>query len=327
MRMNISYASSNEFIRHTATSIYSLLDNNKDIEEITVYLLSNQIRKDNIKRINNIVKKFNRELIIIDSSDINKKLNFSINTGLNNITTLTRLFLGCLLPETVDKILHIDCDTVVIGSLRELWSLDMKSYALAAVIEPITTDNIKAHIGLEKDDIYFNAGVFMANLSIWRNKKILEKFLCFYKKYNGNLFYCDQDIINGVLKGSIIPINPKYNFIGYYYQYPYYALKYFQKDSYFYSKNKIRKAIKNPIIIHYAGEDRPWKNKNRHPYRKYYEKYLSKTPWRNTPKETGKEIYFYFWYTFLTLTKFIPIIRRWIIFKLLPIVISLRKKR
>ncbi len=47
-----------------------------------------------------------------------------------------------------------------------------------------------------------------------------------------------------------------------------------------FSKEELREAKINPIIIHYTGGSKPWHLKNTHPYKQLYWKYLRMTPYR-----------------------------------------------
>lgn len=52
-----------------------------------------------------------------------------------------------------------------------------------------------------------------------------------------------------------------------------------------------RQAGKAPVIIHYLGDERPWIAGNHNHFRRLYEYYLDKTPWKGTPKQEGKRLY------------------------------------
>ena len=45
--MNVVYASNDGYARHLGTSLYSLLDKNRDFEEIAVYLLTLGLSEEN----------------------------------------------------------------------------------------------------------------------------------------------------------------------------------------------------------------------------------------------------------------------------------------
>ena len=42
-------------------------------------------------------------------------------------------------------------------------------------------------------------------------------------------------------------------------------------DAYYYTKTEVEYAIKNPAIIHYLGEERPWRKGNKHKFKIQYE--------------------------------------------------------
>ena len=68
---------------------------------------------------------FGRTLTYLDHPDIEKRSATEINVGRWNISTFYRLFLPSMLPETVKKVLFIDCDTLVMQDLTPLWEMDM----------------------------------------------------------------------------------------------------------------------------------------------------------------------------------------------------------
>jgi lipopolysaccharide biosynthesis glycosyltransferase len=57
------------------------------------------------------------------------------------------------------------------------------------------------------------------------------------------------------------------------------------------TENGFKQAGRHPAILHFMGDERPWKEGNLNHYRRAYEKYLAKTPWAGTPKEKGNRFY------------------------------------
>ena len=86
-------------------------------------------------------------------------------------------------------------------------------------------------------------------------------------------------------------------------------------------------AVAHPAIIHFLGEERPWRAGNRHPYTPMYDRYLSMTPWKDTPKEEGWRGYFACFALFNTLTRPFPLLRWRIISGLIPAFMKVREKR
>ena len=101
---------------------------------------------------------------------------------------------------------------MVLQSLKHLWNTNIGNCIVGAVMEPTIYPVVKEAIDLKKPDPYFNAGVLLVDLEQWRAEGIQEKLVSFHKEKGGCLFANDQDTINGVLKGRIKPLMPRYNF-------------------------------------------------------------------------------------------------------------------
>ncbi|MBR3254762.1 MAG: glycosyltransferase family 8 protein [Clostridia bacterium] len=324
--MNILYTLNDKFVPQVAAGICSVCENNKEVENITFYLISKEITNENKNKLINFSKKYGRETIIIELGDIKNYFDFEFDTTGWNSIVLARLVLDKLLPKEINKVLYLDGDTIVRGSIEELWNINLSNHVLAASIEP-TVDKIrKEKLGL-KGYPYYNAGVLLINLEKWRNEKIGKKILDFYKKNDGKLFANDQDAINGALKDNIYTLLPKYNFYNIFYQYPYKFLNKLMEDVKYFDYNQFQQCVKNPIIIHYLGEERPWRKGNHHKYKNDYEKYLNLTPWAGKNYETGWRTYFIFWYIFNFITKPFPGIRYKIINSLIPTIMKIRSKK
>ena len=327
--MNILYTLNDKFVPQVAAGITSICENNKDSDKITFYLMSLGITKQNKKLLNKYIKKYDRSIIFIELNNLNTYFDFDFDTNGWNPIVLARLLLDKLLPDNLDKILYLDGDTIVRGNLKELYNTNMKNYAIASSIEPTISKKRKEQLKMI-DFPYYNAGVLLINLENWRKNKIGEKIIKYYKDNNGNLFANDQDAINGSQKGKIYTLSPKYNYYNIFDQYSYRFLsKLMQPVNYsdYVTKDEYEDARKNPVIIHYLGEERPWRKGNSHKYRKDYKKYLKMTPWADTEDEKGWGLYFILWRIFNFITKPFPNIRYNIINSLIPKFMAYRKRK
>lgn len=289
--MNVVYASNDNFARHLGTSLCSLLDHNQLMKEIDIYVLSVGMSNQCKDQLRLIGERFGRPMYIIELGDMEARFKHRINTGGFDISTLSRLFVSEVLPESVERILYLDCDTVILKPLQKLWDLDLRGKLLAAVMEPTIYQCVKEEIGLEERDPYFNAGVLLIDLKLWREQDVQTKLLDFYRDCGGSLFACDQDLINGTLKGQIRPMSPGYNFFT---NYRYFKYEELVKQSVSYQavpKEIFQHAKRHPSIIHYMGDERPWIAGNLNHYRRAYELYLDQTPWRGALKEPRKRFY------------------------------------
>ncbi len=118
--MNILYSSSDSYAEICGISMTSLFENNKDVAELTVYLVDNDISMKNKKKLINTAEKYRRELVFISKIDLRKLANTDIYEGRWNIGTFFRLYAASLLPETVDRVINIDCDTIIRHSLEDV---------------------------------------------------------------------------------------------------------------------------------------------------------------------------------------------------------------
>lgn len=324
--MDIVYASNDAYARHLAVSMISLFDRNQEAEEITVYVLSVGMTEDSRKKLQQIADQYHRTLQLIDLADIRNHFDYEIDTRGFDISAMSRLFIGKLLPKTVKRVLYLDCDTVVVQPIRGLWNLDLKKNTMAAVLEPTIYDAVKQEIGLTEKDPYFNSGVLLIDLETWRERDTEQRLLDFYKSKNGNLFACDQDTLNGTLKREILAMSPRYNFFTNYRYFSYEDLcahgpSYREVD-----KHQFSLAKKHPVIIHYMGDERPWIAGNLNHYRRAYEKYLAMTPWRGTKKQGGKRLYMLLYHGMDYMTVLWPALRWEISRRLGMKVIDSRKK-
>lgn len=324
--MNILYTVNDKFVPQAATGICSVCENNRELEEIHFYVFSSGITPQNKIGLQQLAKIYERDITIIEIKDIQEYLDFEFDTLGWNRVILARLFMSKILPESVERILYMDGDTIVRGSLKELWELDLKGKTLGMSIEPTANHRRKNELGLEKN-YYYNSGVLLVDLKRWRQIKAEEQIMDFYKKKNGNLFAADQDAINGALKDEICPILPKYNFCNIYYQYPYWFLCKLVKPLEYISESQFEESLNNPVIVHFLGEERPWRRWNSHRYQSDYKKYLEMTAWKDSPMEEGWRLYFFCWKVFNVFTKPFPQLRYSVIDHLIPYFMKYRTRK
>ena len=213
------------------------------------------------------------------------------SAGPYDISVMLRLFMGEMLPQELDRVLYLDCDTVVLQSLKRLWRTELGDCLIGAVMEPSIYPEVKSSIGLGPEDAYYNSGVLLVDLAGWRKEAVQRQLLAFWQEKGGQLFASDQDVLNGVLKGRIRTLPPKYNFFTNYRYFSYQALTGYSPAYSAVSREQFQEAKAHPVVVHYMGDERPWIAGNRNHYRKAYESYLARTPWAGTKKEPGKRMY------------------------------------
>ncbi len=275
--INIVFASDNNYAQILKISIQSLLFNNKNVP-MNIFILDNGINEKNHYELIEIINKFNNiHLDFIFMKNIKENFD-SISSNdmknLNKLTMYSRLFLASVLPNNIEKILYLDCDSLILNSIDDLYKTNIEDYMCAGVLDPIPI-YFKKVIELANDDFYINTGVLLINLKKWREINIEKTFINFLKSHENEYIHNDQGVINGVLKNQMLILNPKYNLLSNFHGKTYeIGLKWSGVTYDYYSKPIVEKAITNPTFIHFSGSslERPWLNPNNY-YRKIYETY------------------------------------------------------
>lgn len=146
-----------------------------------------------------------------------------------------RLFAPSLL--SVDKVIYLDADLIVLDDIKKLWEFEPKY--IAGVQDAMYIKQAKKN-GLSH--LYINSGVMVFNL---KNLRKIDYYKRIEKTQTGeyNLSLLDQDIIN-IAFGDLIEHLPlKWNV---------YSKIYPETTC------DMIKARQNPSIIHWCGKDKPW---------------------------------------------------------------------
>lgn len=287
--MNVAYVSNENYARHLAVSLCSLCDSNADAEELNIYVISTGIGERSKEKIRRTADAFGRTVEFRDFWNLGARFERRPDTGSFDISTMGRLFLGELLPETAERVLYLDCDTVVLKPLARLWDTKLAGCVLAAVQEPTIYPEVKRYLHMEAEEPYFNAGVLLIDLKRWREERITEQLLSYYSAIEEESLFNDQDALNGCLAGRIRSVAPKWNFFTNYRYFRYDTLCRMQPSYRVHSRESFAFARRKPSIVHFAGDERPWKAGALNHYGKAYEAYLEMTPFAGTEKERGSE--------------------------------------
>lgn len=289
MRVNIAYSSSDLYAQCTGISILSLLHNNREIEELQIYIIDSDISKKNKTNIIRLAESYGRKIEFISAQKQfeNKanEMNFSLLRGAYN--TYARLMLNQWFSN-IDKILIIDSDTLVTGSILELWQTDLQNNLMAAVPEigvyAEGTQSEDLDI-IDMHDNFYNVGIAMFNLKQWRKENIDNLIKGKIKQYGKEFMAAEQSIINYSIGNRILKLNLKYNYYTHVHAVSYKTVsKVFSRKTIF-SISEFEGAQERPVIIHFVGFpfERPWYARSATPYNNLYQKYRNQSPWSDTP--------------------------------------------
>lgn len=296
-----------------AVSIFSLIEHNRQ-EPLHFHILSDGLSPENREKLRQLAEGNGKEISFYELGDLRASLServYGLDTGRFQITTLARLLMGSLLPDTVTKALYLDADTVVLRPLHSLYKLHLGNRLAAMAPEPTIYPEVKALLGLPEKAAYYNAGVILLNLSGWREQDMEENCFSYYNRMGGRLPFNDQDILNYVLRGQIVRLPQRFNFFSNYYYFRYDALcrlapwyaKAETEESFFVAKH-------HPVLVHFAGAERPWIAGNHNHYRRAYQIYLRQTPFADSRPQRGSGLSMQLYHAMNVATFVLPGLRK-----------------
>ena len=175
-----------------------------------------------------------------------------------------RLFFPRLVPPDIARLLYLDADTLVVGSLLDVYQSDLGGAAAGAVMEAEVP--LRAEIGIRRLEDYFNAGVLLMDLPRWRAERISERAIeVITTTPPAKLRYHDQDALNVVFQGTWHRLDPRYNLMN----------AYVPHDL---PRRAYRRFLADKVIIHYNGRNKPWHRACENKLRFLYPEYLRQSP-------------------------------------------------
>lgn len=272
--INICFATDNNYAPYMGIAIISILKNASSKDNFHFYVLDNKISSVNKQKINSLQKKYSFKITYLP---LDENLFSKCDTKHPNWTLAIfgRYLIPQLIPE--DKVLYLDCDVMIRGSLQELWQTDLTKYYLAGVPDynVIQRGKLQERFGKNfKIEEYVNSGVLLINNKKWREENLFEILLNYSIKNTSLLIWPDQDTINFICRKHKKLLLDRYNVMGHLY-----------KPDLFLSHprfNQIIEEREHPVIRHFH----PWKKNFFIPHREEYLDLMKDSPWANfLPKD------------------------------------------
>ncbi len=258
--IHIFYACDDNFVKFTAVSIRSLIENACKDYRYHVHVLHTNISRENQR----VLLEMQEPLVYITFHNVSTYLESVSGTlplrDYYSNTTYFRFFISEMFPE-LKKAIYIDSDTIVTGDISNLYAYDVDNYDLAACHEQamVQVDEygtyVEKCIGIDRN-AFFNAGVLLLNCRRFREKRILHRFVELLGVYNFRVTQ-DEDYLNLICKDHVLFLPQIYN-------------------------TEVFGEIKDPIeevcILHYIMTSKPWHYADCR-YSELFWHYAEKTPY------------------------------------------------
>lgn len=271
-RYSVVYASDERGVNPLGVAIHSLLSNASRTTTYTVYVLSNGISDANIDRLKDIAtgERSRHRIIFIDVSQLAIQCHLPIKERWP-VTAWTRIFIPELLPPEERLALYCDIDTLVCRDLQELFETPLRGKAIGAVLEHVSHSgsHFNERLGMPLDcPGYFNSGVMLMDLDVFRKDKLTERILQYARDYADKLTCPDQDALNGALCDNVQPIHHRWNWHD---GLTRLILKRSVKSTMSRGatlEDAVESALR-PGILHFQGPNKPWEYNHRIERKRY----------------------------------------------------------
>ena len=163
-----------------------------------------------------------------------------------------RIFAAEYLPRELDRVLYLDPDMIINGSLGELYDMQMGTafFAAASHIRGFLHRFNELRLDMDEDSPYINSGVMLMNLPALRAEQDMQAVFDYMDTHKGRLMLPDQDIISALYGQRILPLDPiRYNMTE-----KLFALHRHNGDG-----MTLEDVRRESAVIHYCGRNKPWK--------------------------------------------------------------------
>lgn len=165
--------------------------------------------------------------------------------------TYYRLFIAEILPPEIDQAVYLDADMLALGSIAPLFNMTIEGHIAAA-------DHCSPRDAIllwgPKVGTYFQAGVLVIPLQVWRQERLVDQFLEVIATQQSRIQWWDQDVLNIALheRWQRLPV-------------------------WFNVCESVRLCIpqaqidQNGLLIHFDGHRKPWNVLNSSPFTTHWD--------------------------------------------------------
>lgn len=189
------------------------------------------------------------------------------------VSTYDKLTLIGQLPETVERILWLDGDVLVLSDIAQLFHQERAPCTVLAVRDRLVGKvsspfGVQAanQLGLAADEPYFNAGVLSIDCHAWRSERVEERAFDYIEKFANLVFFWDQEALNAVLVGRWRELDETWNYNA-------------GLDAGRLARKLWQGQAGLPAILHFSGASKPWSRQCSPIYQELFAGYARETPW------------------------------------------------
>ena len=244
--MNIVYASDDSYVGLAAISSVSLLKHNPGAR---VNLLGYNLKPASVELVRARVENHGGSFSHFDVTPFINRLEQLKVSHYTSYAIFARMFIPELI-RTDDRVLYLDCDTLVTDRLDDLMDIELHGHAFALALDAVHPAYKKV-ISIPFDRPYYNSGVMLMDLAAGKKHDCSRRFMEELTHPHGRIILPEQDVIARMMSDEVEPLPSKWNFL---------------------SQFILQRRKDAPAIYHFSGHTlgRPWFTSSKHPMREAY---------------------------------------------------------
>lgn len=260
----VVFASNEKFAPALGVCIQSMLEHIKSEHFYDVLVLESNLSEDSKGRLVKMCSQYQQvSLRFFNPTGMlsGRKLQKNATDHIS-METYYRFLIADIFPSC-EKVLYLDCDTVILSDVADLFATDLGDAVLGTALDPEIPGQLKSDdtslasyfkevLQMDVSDPYLQAGVLLLNLVRMRSLHSVDEWLGIAGSRTYR--YNDQDILNKECKGHLHLLDLSWNVVV---DCNHRRLPIIMQGPHQVSQAYLE-ARKHPKLIHYAGFEKPW---------------------------------------------------------------------
>lgn len=236
-KISVAFCIDENLVDKIGTLIYSISENTSSF--VNAYITYDNLSEKSLKKLtllNDILSTVTVHMVRVLDKQQEKLSKISLKNNGLPVTSCYRFILADLLPS-LDRIIYLDVDTLVLSDLTELWRTDLEGKFIGVVKDALINLNVAQKIVSERKS-YFNSGMLLMDLNLFREYDICSDLIDFAIDVAEYCEYGDQDILNYYFIDGYKLLDIKWNC----------------------GRERLEGREKEVGIVHFYGLEKPWNN-------------------------------------------------------------------